>query len=688
MNSNPFIDIPYFPAFDQMTPEGADAAFERLLPETTEAVNQLEASFTPTWEGLVRPLDEICRPLHEAWGFFHHLKSVVDNDGWRTVEEKYLPQVIAFSQRIAQSKAFYEGYLQLEAADRAHPCLNAIQRRILAQMIRDMKYSGVGLPDEEQKHFNELTLQQAQTSQNFSNHVLDATKAFSLLLTQPEEVAGLSDSLLAITAQAAAGEGETADPKKGPWKITLDAAVRFPFMKNAENRSARETVCRASAVRASSGELDNTPLIEERLKLSRESANMIGFNTYADLKLSTKMAGSVEAVDRLIADLQKAALPFAKRENQDLLAFAKRNGFAEERLQVWDVAYWSERQREALYDYNEEELSHYFPFPHVLKGLFALSERLFGIVISEATGEVPVWHKDVRFFHVKDSDGTPIAHFYLDPYSRPETKRGGAWMNEFRTRERKADGSLVLPIAVLVCNQSVPIGDKPALMRFGEVNTLFHEFGHSLQHMLTTVDEPAASGINGVEWDAVEIASQFMENWCYDRDTVRAISAHDETGESLPDDLFDKLVAAKNYRSGNAMIRQLFFAATDMDLYARYPRPEWPDADAVKKANEKRFEIDPVLDEDRFLCSFSHIFAGAYSAGYYGYKWSEVLSADVFAAFEEAGLDNEEAVRKTGRRYRDTILALGGGTHPSEVFRLFRGRDPSIEPLLRQTGLQ
>ena len=307
---------------------------------------------------------------------------------------------------------------------------------------------------------------------------------------------------------------------------------------------------------------------------------------------------------------------------------------------------------------------------------------------TEATGEVPVWHKDVRFCHVDDLDGTVIAHFYMDPYSRPETKRGGAWMNEFRTRERRADGSLVCPIAVLVCNQSVPIGDQPALMRFGEVNTLFHEFGHALQHMLTTVDEPAASGINGVEWDAVEIASQFMENWCYDRRTVRAISAHDVTGEPLPDELFDKLVAAKNYRVANAIIRQLFFAATDMDLYARYPRPEWPDANAVKQANEKRFKIEPVLEEDRFLCSFSHIFAGAYSAGYYGYKWSEVLSEDVFSAFEEAGLDDEEAVRQTGRRYRDTILAMGGGTHPSEVFRLFRGRDPSIEPLLRHAGLR
>ena len=332
-------------------------------------------------------------------------------------------------------------------------------------------------------------------------------------------------------------------------------------------------------------------------------------------------------------------------------------------------------------------MSRFFLFPRVLEGLFKLAERLFGIVITPAEGQAPVWHPDVRFFRVADADGTPRACFFLDPYSRPETKSGGAWMNDFRTRERLEGGTVKLPMALLVCNQSVPVGNEPPVMRFQEVNTLFHEFGHALQHMLTTVEEPEASGVNGIEWDAIEIASQFMENWCYDRSTVKGLSRHATTGKELPDALFDRLMAAKNYRAASAMLRQLFFAATDMDLYARYPRPEWPDADAVKRRNAEKYSPTPLLSEDRFLCSFSHIFGGPYAAGYYSYKWSEVLSADAFAAFEEAGLENAEAVRATGHRFRDTLLALGGGTDPAEVFRLFRGRAPSIAPLLRQTGL-
>jgi oligopeptidase A len=323
----------------------------------------------------------------------------------------------------------------------------------------------------------------------------------------------------------------------------------------------------------------------------------------------------------------------------------------------------------------------------VLEGLFQLAERLFSITITPADGEAPVWHPDVRFFRVADADGTPRACFYLDPYSRPATKSGGAWMNDFRTRDRRADGTLQLPMAVLVCNQSVPVGGQPPVMRFQEVNTLFHEFGHALQHMLTTVEEPEASGVNGIEWDAIEIASQFMENWCYDRPTLKGLSRHAETGEPLPDALFDKLVAAKNYRAATAMCRQLFFAAIDMDLYARYPKPEWPDADAVKRQNAVAYLPTPLLPEDRFLCSFTHIFGGGYAAGYYSYKWSEVLSADAFAAFEEAGLTDDAAVRATGLRFRDTLLALGGGEDPMAVYRHFRGRAPTVDALLRHSGL-
>ena len=685
----PFCHIPYYPAFDQMTPESATDAFTRLLPEARAAVDTLEASFLPTWSGLMRPLHDACHPLYDAWGLLNHMLSVMNSDGWRRVHEALQPEVVTFSLRVGQSRTFYNGLLALQAADRNAPCLTSVQRRILTKAILSAEQSGVGLPPEQQARFNAIHMELAQLSTSFRNHVLDATKAFSLTLHTRAEVDGLPPALLAVTAQAAAASGphEPPSPENGPWKITLDSAVYVPFMMHSRNRAAREALCRAYATRASSAETDNTPLIEQSLALRRELANLLGYATFADLSLSTKTAKTVAAVDDLIAQLADASRDAGRREASDLLAFARANGFEDETLQPWDVTYWAERQREYLYSYSDEELSRYFLFPRVLEGLFSLASRLFGITITHADGEAPVWHPDVRFFRVADADGTPRACFFLDPYSRPETKSGGAWMNDFRTRDKRADGSVTLPMALLVCNQSVPVGDEPPVMRFNEVNTLFHEFGHAIQHMLTTVEEPDASGVNGIEWDAIEIASQFMENWCYDRATLKGLSRHAATGEELPDALFDKIVAAKNYRAATAMLRQLFFAATDMDLYARYPRPEWPDAETVKRLNAKKYAPTPLLPEDRFLCSFGHIFGGGYAAGYYSYKWSEVLSADAFAAFEEAGLDNDEAVRTAGRRLRDTLLALGGGTDPAEVFRLFRGRAPSIAPLLRHAGL-
>lgn len=687
--SSPFYHIPYYPDFARMTPTNAEDAFAQLLPEAHAAVDALEANFSPTWKGLVEPLRDACRPLYDAWGLLGHMLSVMNNAEWRRVQEALQPKVVAFSLRVGQSRRFYEGFRALATTDGHVPSLTPIRRRILSKTILGAEQAGVGLPPDKQARFNAIQQELALIGTAFRNNVLDATKAFALTLRSPEEIDGLPSALLAVTAQAAreAGDSSDAAPEKGPWRITLDAAVYVPFLMHGRNRAARETLYRAHATRASSDKTDNAPLIERSLALRRELAALLGYRTYADLSLSTKTASNVATVDNLIAQLADASRLTAARETSELTTFAKSRGFSEEQLQPWDIAFWAERQRESRYDYSDEALSRYFLFPRVLEGLFGLAERLFGIAIRPADGEVPVWHPDVRFFRLFDSDGTPLACFYLDPYSRPETKSGGAWMNDFRTRERRPDDSLVRPMAVLVCNQSVPVGDAPPVMRFNEVQTLFHEFGHALQHMLTTVDEPEASGVNGIEWDAVEVASQFMENWCYDRATLKGLSRHAETGATLPDDLFDRIVAAKNHRAATAMLRQLFFAATDMDLYARYPRPDWPDADAVKRLNALRYSPTPLLPEDRFLCSFSHIFSGAYAAGYYSYKWSEVLSADAFAAFEEAGLDNETAVRATGRNFRATLLALGGGTPPDEVFRRFRGRPPTIDALLRHSGL-
>jgi len=686
--TSPFYHIPYYPSFDCMTPANAAEAFERLIPEANAAVDTLEATFTPSWTGLMQPLHEACHPLYDAWGLLNHMLSVMNSDAWRRVQEAVQPKVVAFSLRVGQSKTFYSGFKHLQSADRNTPFLTAVQRRILNKAIQGAEQSGVGLAPEQQARFNAIQLQLAQLTTVFRNNVLDATKAFSIVLRTREEADGLPVALLAVTAQAARDAGETtATAENGPWKITLDIAVYQPFMMHSRNRSARETLYRAYAMRASAGQNDNTPIIEQSLALRREVATLLGYATFADLSLSNKTAKTVAAVDDLIAQLADASHEAGQREADELLAFARAHGFTEAALQPWDIAFWSERQREQRFDYSDEELSRFFPFSHVLEGLFGLASRLFDIVIAPADGEAPVWHPDVRFFRVSDTDGTPRACFFLDPYSRPETKSGGAWMNDFRTREKRPDGSVTLPMALIVCNQSVPVGQAASVMRFSEVETLFHEFGHALQHMLTTVDEPDASGVNGIEWDAVEIASQFMENWCYDRTTLKGLSQHDVTGDKLPDTLFEKLVAAKNYRAATAMLRQLFFAATDMDLYARYPRPEWVDANAVKQLNAAKYSPTPLLPDDRFLCSFSHIFSGAYAAGYYSYKWSEVLSADAFAAFEEAGLDNADAVRATGRRFRDTLLALGGGTDPSDVFFRFRNRAPSVLPLLRHSGL-
>jgi len=423
--------------------------------------------------------------------------------------------------------------------------------------------------------------------------------------------------------------------------------------------------------------------MEQILRLRREMAGLLGYASYAEVSLASKMAPGVDAVERLLEELRAASWEAALRDLDDLRALAREAGAPEaDDLRNWDVAFWAERLRERRYAYSDEQLRPYFPLPRVLDGLFALAERLFGVRVRAADGEAPVWHPDVRFFRIADPDGAPRAAFYLDPYSRPAEKRGGAWMDECVGR---APGRL--PIAYLICNQVPPVGDKPSCMTYDELHTLFHEFGHGLQHMLTTVERPLAAGIRNVEWDAVELPSQFMENWCYHRDTLLGLSRHVETGERLPEELFQKLRAARTFRAGSDMLRQLYFAFMDLELHHRWTPESGESPFDVQRRIAARTTVIPPLPEDRFLCGFSHIFAGGYAAGYYSYKWAEVLSADAFGAFEDAGLDDPAAVAATGRRFRDTVLALGGSRHPMEVFRAFRGREPSTQALLRQAGL-
>ena len=660
---NPFCKVVDFPDFPAMTPAAAEKALPKLLSDAKAAVDKLEKTAMPTWDGFVRPLDDATRTLWYAWGLVKHFLSVLNNDGWRKVQERFQQDVVAFSLRVGQSRRFYE-------LAKKTPADTPVRKRILEKMAQEAELSGVALEGDRQKRFNEIVAELAKLSNDFRDHVLDATKAYSIMLTKPAEVEGLP-------AQLKAAMAEDGDAERGPWKASIAEAVYYPFMKHSRNRPVREALLRARCTRAASGELDNTWIIDRILALRQEEAELLGFKNYAELSLAEKCAPSVAAVHRMLDEIAAAAKPVRVQEEAALVAFAG------EKLEPWDRAYWNERQREKLYSYSEEELMQYFNFPEVLKGMFALANRLFGVTIEERPGEAPVWHKDVRFFRIQEG-GKTIAHFYIDPFSRPETKRGGAWVNGIHARDVRADGSVQLPLSFIVCNQAVPDANGRALMRFGEVETLFHEFGHALQHTLTRVDDAGASGVHLVDWDAVEVASQFMENWCFDAKTVRTFARHVETGAPIPESLLERVRAAKNYRAASSALAQISFATVDMILHEGGFKGTPND---VKNRVFEDMTPGTTIPEDRFLNSFSHIFCGGYAAGYYGYKWSEVMSADCFGAFEEAGLDDEEAVRRTGRRYRDTVLALGGGTDPLEVFRLFRGRPPETKALLRQTGL-
>jgi oligopeptidase A len=681
---NPLLIGKGLPPFEKIQPEYVVPAMTQLLKELEEELAKLEANVTPTWIGLVEPLTAIEERLGWSWGIVGHLMGVKNSPELREAYEKVQPEVVKFYNKLSQSKPLYEAFKALKNSD-DWGNLESAQRRIIESAIRDFELSGVGLEGETKERFNQIQLELAELATKFSNNVLDATKAFKLKLTEKEEVNGLPESALSLAAQTARAEGEeNATPQEGPWVITLDYPSYIPFLKYATNRELREKLYKAFISRASSGELDNKPLIERILELRKEKAEILGFNSYAELSLAKKMAPGVEAVEKLSEELRLASYDAAVQELEELKAFAG------EELKHWDVSYWAEKQREAKFDLKEEELRPYFALPQVLEGLFGLAKRIFGVSITPAEGQAPVWHEDVRYFQVADEKGEVIAHFYLDPYSRPAEKRGGAWMDDCIGRAKMTvEGKTTtrLPVAYLVCNQTPPVDGKPSLMTFTEVTTLFHEFGHGLQHMLTKVDYPGASGINNVEWDAVELPSQFMENWCYDRPTLFGMAKHYETGEILPEEYYQKLVAAKNYLSGSAMLRQLHFGLVDIELHHRYQPGGEEKPNQVRDRLAKTTTVMPPLPEDNFLCSFGHIFAGGYAAGYYSYKWAEVLSADAFAAFEEAGLENEKAIASVGKRFRNTVLALGGSLHPMEVFQAFRGREPKTEPLLKHSGL-
>jgi oligopeptidase A len=683
---NPILDWESFPDFSSITPDHVVPAIRTAVARSTAELEALEAARPDTWHGLLVPLERLTDRVSRAWGLATHLHNVRNSTEMRQAYAEAQPMVVEFSSRLGQSRPVYDSLVALQASPDFATFSQALQRTI-ALLARDATLQGVGLEPAERERFNAIKQELAGLSTRFTNNVLDATQSYALILTDAADVSGLPPDSLSLAAGKARTRGhENATAENGPWAVTLDLPSFLSFMQHAARRDLREEVYRAYITRASEGEGDNLPLIRRILSLRKEQAAMLGFATYADMSLARKMAPDVAGIEALLTTIRDAATEPALNDLIELGDLAASRGQDGE-VQPWDVMYWTERLKEERFGLRDDLIRPYFPLPSILAGLFDLVQELFGVRIQAADG-VPAWHADVTYYRVLNDDGEDIAGLYLDPYARPEEKRGGAWMDELCGRSTvcaPAGRDVRLPVAYVNCNQRPGLDGAPSLMSFQEVTTLFHEFGHALQHMLTTVRHGFVAGISNVEWDAVELASQFMENWCHHRPTLTGLARHYETGEAMPEELLDKLLQTRTFRAGSNALRQISFALTDLALHTA--DPEGLDPLETAQAIARDILPLPPLPEDRFLCSFSHIFAGGYAAGYYSYKWAEVLSADAFGAFEEAGADDPQARRREGLRFRDTILALGGSRHPMDVFRLFRGREPDPQALLRQEGL-
>ncbi|KVV54364.1 oligopeptidase A [Burkholderia ubonensis] len=685
-NTNPLLDFSGLPRFGEIRPEHVTPALDTLLADANRAVDAASASATPaTWADVVEAVERATEPLGRAWGVVGHLNAVADTPELRAAYGENLPRVTEFWSSVGQNLALYEKYKAI-AASAEYATLSVERKKILDNALRDFRLSGAELPEDQKPRFAELQEQQAALSKAFSDHVLDATNAYAYVAQDEAELAGLPGDAIEAAREAAQKDG------KDGWKFTLHFPSYFPVLQYADNRALRETLYRAYATRASelgpqygggNAEWDNTAIVADELKLRREEAQMLGYRNFAEVSLAPKMAESPQQVVAFLEDLATRARPHADQDWDELRAFAaKELGLAE--LAPWDVAYAAEKLRQQRYAFSENEVKQYFPEPAVLKGLFTVTETLFGVRIK--ADDAPVWHKDVRFFRVENRDGSLVAQFYLDLYAR-EGKRGGAWMDDARSRAKRGS-SVQTPVAYLTCNFSAPVGSKPACFTHDEVITLFHEFGHGLHHMLTRVDELGVSGINGVEWDAVELPSQFMENFCWEWDVLSSMSSHVDTGATLPRALFDKMIAAKNFQSGLGTLRQIVFSMFDMLLHVDFdPAGAIGVNDFAREINE-RYHVIPQAPFSRWPNTFSHIFAGGYAAGYYSYKWAEVLSADAYAAFEEAAAAGGSVLdAATGTRYRREILEVGGSRPAMDSFKAFRGREPQIDALLRHNGM-
>jgi oligopeptidase A len=678
--SNPLVDFSGLPRFADLKPEHVTPAVDQLLAEGRSTVAAAVRA-GPSWDAFVAPLEDANERIGRAWGQVAHLHAVLDSPALREVYNANLPKLSQYWTELGQNDALFEKYKQLKRSAE-FAALSPARRKIVENAIRDFRLSGAELPPEQKKRFAQIQEELSRLGAKFSENLLDATNAYSLVIEARGRLAGIPEDVL-----AAAREAAEKDAKPG-WKFTLHAPSYFPVLQYADDRALRETLYRESTTRASEfgkPEWDNTPLIARIVELRREMARLLGYATFAEVSLVPKMAESPAQVVAFLDDLARRARPFAEKDAEELRAFAKDELHIEE-LQAWDVAYASEKLRARRYSFSDQELKQYFPEDAAVAGVFRVAEALYQVKIAPA--QAPVWHEDARFFEVRDaSDASSpvIGQFYMDLYAR-ETKRGGAWMDDAIARRRKA-GRIQTPVAYLTCNFSRPVAGKPALFTHDEVLTLFHEFGHGLHHLLTRVEDLGVSGISGVEWDAVELPSQFMENFCWEWDVLRHMTRHVDTGEPLPRALYDKMIAAKNFQSGLGMLRQVEFALFDMQLHSASE----PDAgrSALQLLAEVRERVAVLKPPayNRFPNNFSHIFAGGYAAGYYSYKWAEVLSADAYSSFEEMRDSNGVLNPDAGKRFKEEILSVGGSRPAAESFRAFRGREPRVEALLRHSGM-
>jgi len=676
--TNPLIGLEGLPPFSKIKPEHVVPAVEHGIEQCKKTIEQVLAGKDFTWQGLVMPLEEADDKLSRLFSPVSHMHSVVNSQALREVYDQVLPKLSEYSTYVGQHQGLFDAYTALSQSDE-YAQLSRAQQKVIDNALRDFKLSGIALNASDKKRYGEISSRLSELAAKFGNNVMDATLAWQKHITDEQQLAGLPESAKALAAQTAQSK------ELEGWLFTLDIPSYLPIMTHADNRELREEAYTAFVTRASdqgpnAGEYDNSAIMDEELALRHELAQLLGFENYAQMSLATKMADSTEQVFGFLNDLAEKSRPQAQKELEELCAYAKEKHDIDQ-LEAWDYAYYSEKLKQEKYAISDEQLRPYFPEDKVLSGLFKTVEQLFGVRVEEQQ-DIDTYHDDVRFFAIYDANNTLRGRFYLDLYAR-EHKRGGAWMDDCMGRKVRLGGQLQTPVAYLVCNFNRPIGDKPALFTHDEVVTLFHEFGHGLHHMLTQVDAAAVAGINGVAWDAVELPSQFLENWCYEKEALAFISGHYESGEPLPQELLSKLLAAKNYQSAMQMVRQLEFSLFDFHIHADYNPTAGSEIQIILDKVRQQVAVIQPPSFNRFQHGFAHIFAGGYSAGYYSYKWAEVLSADAFSKFEEEGIFNSD----TGRAFLTNILEKGGSEEPAVLFERFRGRAPTVDALLRHSGI-